>query len=690
MAEKLRLSLIIRAVDQATKPLQSVARATAQIKRGLGSVSVKSREAGQAMTGTGMGGFIKFTAPLLAAAAAVLRSSGLVERLTGQLKGYLGSAQKATTMVANMMKFSEKTPFTLAAIGKSVRMLLAAKVPEGSIFDHLQYLGDIAAGAEMPIEDMTTILTKGMHKTKIQGEEILQMAERGIPIIDALIEQQRRAGNEVDGAMVFKAAEKGLITPDDLVEALRLLTEEGGQYHRQMEITSKDLLGLWSTMKDGVFNAAAVIGDGLRRAFGVSSLMQGFIGWLSRVSKGFREISRSHPQLIKTAFYIAGIVAVASPLLFTVGTMVLGFSALAGGAAALLGFLGPLAGALAFLMTPIGLLVGGVAVLAGLGFGVLAGWIRVPTRFQGIVNSIRNAFRGLPGWLKGEWRGILDWFRGPGEDQSIFAWLERPIAGLFDWITTAFRAVLDTMTAVVKTIDWAGSGKWIGEALRNAVSAVFEGLGAIWKPLLDGASESGIIGPIRTVLESLGDLLVSLFRAALDLLLGFMDGIFGTDLAGAADRLWSKLSEMDFLAIGREWISSLWAGAKNVWKDLAAWWSEVIHELVGFLPSWMRKGVEQDEGAAGPGPGRPPPDAGDGSAPAGGGSGSGGRPPNVVPIFGEMHPSERLAAERKSKLEATIHIKNLPAGSSVEGLKSDDPDAELKLQYGYSMGDASP
>ena len=64
------------------------------------------------------------------------------------------------------------------------KLLLAFGVEGDQIIGKLQFLGDIASGAGVPIQDLAQIYGKAMAKGKAQTEELNQMSERGVPILD--------------------------------------------------------------------------------------------------------------------------------------------------------------------------------------------------------------------------------------------------------------------------------------------------------------------------------------------------------------------------------------------------------------------------------------------------------------------------------------------------------------------------
>ena len=193
----LKLSLVIQAIDKATAPLRKVRSAVSRVGRATGLDRV-----GKALGGVGRGlgragraagGFVLkykgWIATLTAlVGAATLGASGTMERLETSFESMLGSASKARDMVDDLADFAAKTPFQLVGIGESAKKLLGFGVEQDAIIDKLKLLGDIAAGTGVPLGDLAQIYGKTMAKGKAQTEELNQLSERGVPILQALVD----------------------------------------------------------------------------------------------------------------------------------------------------------------------------------------------------------------------------------------------------------------------------------------------------------------------------------------------------------------------------------------------------------------------------------------------------------------------------------------------------------------------
>ena len=274
--------------------------------------------------GKGMSTYI--TAPIVGIGAASLKSYANLETMQTAFESMLGSSSAAKKMTEDLLKFSASTPFQISGIGKASKQLLAAGVAAADVTGKLKVIGDVAAGANIPIEEMTKIFTKGMAKGKLQAEELNQMAERGIPILDELAKMYGVTKGEI-----YKMASEGKIGFEAMDVALKNMTSGTGIFADQMKKQSNTIAGIFSTLKDNLIIAFGSIGEEIEKAFDLKESMKKTIDFIQDITKKFKELS---PEVKKTVIAIAGIAAIVGPLLVITGTvlpaMISGFSILAG------------------------------------------------------------------------------------------------------------------------------------------------------------------------------------------------------------------------------------------------------------------------------------------------------------------------------------------------------------------------
>lgn len=261
---------------------------TDKLRSGLGKAKREVKTGTDQMAGA----FSKLRVGILAIATAIaaigtasLRATAELETMRVAFESMVGDVTKANALLDQLKEFSAKTPFQLENIAGAARQLLAAGVAAEDVTNELKVLGDIAAGANIPLNDMASIFAKIRNKGKAFTEELLQLSDRGIPIISVLAEKLQITKEEV-----FDLASKGKLSFDIMRQAMEDMSGKGGIFFDQMSKQSETLSGKWSTLKDNVFLLAASIGDVLAPiAKGLIDIMITLVQWTTSAVNAFKD-----------------------------------------------------------------------------------------------------------------------------------------------------------------------------------------------------------------------------------------------------------------------------------------------------------------------------------------------------------------------------------------------------------------
>lgn len=349
MAKQFDLSILVKVVNQATAPLkkifkdiQKVTKVVAKMGKQFQKVGRQISNTGKKMSAIGKDLTLRLTAPLAAAGLMSLKSAADIETMTIAFKSMLGSAEKAGEVVKDILDFTAKTPFQMKGVGQAAKQLLAFGVAQKDLIPRLKVLGDIAAGTNAPLSDIAQIFGKIKAKNKAMTEEILQLSDRGIPIIKMLSEEYG-----ITGEQVLKAAEKSKISFDIIFKAMTKMSNKGGIFANQMEKQSGTLAGLFSTLKDNVVLAFGAIGDQMVETLNLKENMSKFIKTIQEMTKAFVDFAKANPKIMKLVFTLGLLLATLGPIVVIVGSFLGGIGFLITGLGSLAVILGTTAGAIA-------------------------------------------------------------------------------------------------------------------------------------------------------------------------------------------------------------------------------------------------------------------------------------------------------------------------------------------------------
>lgn len=302
--------------DKIVTKVTSVIPSIKRLKNSLKGVGEKMNQIGKDMS-------VKVTAPILAFGGIALSQAAKMETLSVSFDTMLGSAEKSKKVMADLTRFTATTPFQLDGVAKAGKQLLAFGVTQSNLIPRMRMLGDISAGANVPLSDMAQIFGKAKAKGKLMTEEILQMSERGIPIVDVLAK-----GFGVTKEKVFEMASKSQISFDAMQKSLKSMTNQGGIFFDQTNRQSQTLAGRWSTLKDNISLTAAAIGEVIIDVFGLNEGMKSLSDVLVTMPDKIRAFASENPNITRFAVIFASILAVAGPLLIILGQVAMGIAAL--------------------------------------------------------------------------------------------------------------------------------------------------------------------------------------------------------------------------------------------------------------------------------------------------------------------------------------------------------------------------
>lgn len=174
------------------------------------------------------------------------------------LTQFLGSGQAAQRMLDDLFQTAKRTPFQFEDITSAARKLLAFGFNANEAKDSLQAIGDAVAGLGGGAENIDRIviaLGQIRAKGRVQGDELLQLTEAGIPAYDILAKKLHLTADEVKNI-----GNQG-IPADKAIKALTDGMEE--RFGKASEAQSKTWAGLTSTLEDDTKQTLGAMTQGL-------------------------------------------------------------------------------------------------------------------------------------------------------------------------------------------------------------------------------------------------------------------------------------------------------------------------------------------------------------------------------------------------------------------------------------------
>ncbi len=255
------------AIQNLQRAVEGVGRKFAVLRSkataGLNAIATKAKNAAQSV-----GGFGKAAAIAAAAAGALagLRfafvQAGELEKQSRSLKVLTGSLEDAKKIIGELQAFGAVTPFTSAELIETAKRLKAFGFETEKIVDVTKRLADVAGATGADLGGIATAFGQIQAKGRLQGEELLQLQERGIGLQDELQKMYGMTSDEFR-----KALERGRFSAEAVNLALVKLTSTGGKYAEGAIAQSDTLFGKLSTLQDAFIRLGQNIGKALAPIF---------------------------------------------------------------------------------------------------------------------------------------------------------------------------------------------------------------------------------------------------------------------------------------------------------------------------------------------------------------------------------------------------------------------------------------
>lgn len=214
-----------------------------------------------------------------------ITAAGKIEQTEIAFTTLLGSASAAKVMIKDLQEFAARTPFQFQGLADSARLLVTMGMNAQETLPIIRTVADAVAAAGGGQEELMGVaraLGQIQAKGKVSAEELMQLAERGIPAQKILQEELGLTGEQV-----ANIGNQGITAEQGIAALLNGLTK---RFKGAAEEQSKTILGMWSTLKDNVTMTLVPLGQLIIDTFNIKEAMQKAIEWLERLRKSFEAI----------------------------------------------------------------------------------------------------------------------------------------------------------------------------------------------------------------------------------------------------------------------------------------------------------------------------------------------------------------------------------------------------------------
>lgn len=157
----------------------------------------------------------------------------------------LGSVDDAKAKLSELKYLADHSPLTFSGVTSATTTLLQFGIAGDKVIPTVKMLGDVAGGNEERMKQLALAFAQVSAAGKLQGQDLLQMINAGYNPLMTISEKTGESMGQLRDRM-----SAGAITADEVAEAFKTVTSEGGKFYGMLEAKSKTLEGSFTTLGD--------------------------------------------------------------------------------------------------------------------------------------------------------------------------------------------------------------------------------------------------------------------------------------------------------------------------------------------------------------------------------------------------------------------------------------------------------
>lgn len=224
-------------------------------------------------------------------ASAWLEYSSKLEQARIGFTTMTGSAQEADKHLKELQDFAKTTPFEFGDLVEASRKLQGVGIEANKVIPILTDVGNAlaASGRIGELPEATKAISDIAAKGKLAGQEIIQLANAGIPAFQALSKATGKTQAEI-----VKLSESGAISSKFFLQALHEYSQQ--RFGDAMEKQSRTFSGAMSNIKDALYQTSATAFAPLYEK--ISNLAVRFADDIQKQGNDFEGVGRVIAQYI--------------------------------------------------------------------------------------------------------------------------------------------------------------------------------------------------------------------------------------------------------------------------------------------------------------------------------------------------------------------------------------------------------
>lgn len=241
----------IRRCKQEIKSLKNVTAPAADELSGLSGMFGKLTVAATAAISVK-----KVSDALIDFGAASLEAYSNLEMLRVSFETILNSSSQANALIGQLQNYGANSPYDTEGLARAAQLMLSYGMNASRVMPTLRQLGDIAMGDNNKLQSLALAFSQMSAAGRVCKQDLNQMINAGFNPLQVIAEQTDRSIGDL-----FDDVSKGKISVDQITQAFRDATSQGGQFYNMAQTQSDTLQGTLASVNDEWTNFKQTLGS---------------------------------------------------------------------------------------------------------------------------------------------------------------------------------------------------------------------------------------------------------------------------------------------------------------------------------------------------------------------------------------------------------------------------------------------
>lgn len=208
----------------------------------------------------------------------MLSASAELENVRTTFRVFTGSVALANATLSDLKRAALESPLNFQDFVQGSKTLMGYGVSASQVTGIVKMLGDVSGGSADRFQRLSLAFGQVVGAGRLMGQEARQMINAGFNPLQFIAEKTGKSMAQLQDEM-----RKGQISVQDVADAFKIATSEGGRFYGLSQEITNTLGGQWNKLQESIFFTLAEIGDKIASTFNLKQIVSDISDYMTKL-----------------------------------------------------------------------------------------------------------------------------------------------------------------------------------------------------------------------------------------------------------------------------------------------------------------------------------------------------------------------------------------------------------------------